>query len=120
MGDGLADKVLQLSQEEAPNKANLSSLLHDQAKERRDARHDEQDRECVNLYIFTVLWIHKLSFSYAVEQLKDVHLVEQLHHHLAHRARIKAIYRLRVSKRGQYHTASSTCLKQNLYIFTGK
>jgi len=26
----------------------------------------------------------QLSFSYAVEQLKDVHLVEQLHHHLAH------------------------------------
>ena len=50
--------------------------------------------------IFTVLWIHKLSFSYAVEQLKDVHLVEQLHHHLAHRARTKAIYRFRVSKRG--------------------
>jgi len=80
----LADKVLRLSLEEAPNKANLSSLLHDQAKERRDARHDEQDRECVNLYVFTVLWIHKLSFSYAVEQLKDVHLVEQLHHNLAH------------------------------------
>jgi len=45
----LADKVLWLSREEASNKANLSSLLHDPAKERRDARYDKM---CVNLYIF--------------------------------------------------------------------
>jgi len=55
---------------------------------------------CVSICIYSSILLSQTDFSPAVKQLKDIHLMEQLHHHLAQRARRKAIYRFRVSKMG--------------------